>query len=539
MKFFLQHKNLLVMLMFIPLLGILLSNCDITNPTKNIAVVFNTLSVSTTASVNFIDAATRQQIGQNSQNIITVSIAGPDRDKVINLREEAVTTLSTDHGFINIGIRNDITPTPQNPIRISLVAKTNGYILTSIPVTIQSTGNKSYSVTMVNITNPPTGSITSPNTQAKSNSSGQVLTTINVQTNREPLSNGDASMNINNGTGIKDADGNPVTGNLTATAAYFTNKSDASLSALPTGLTATSVDQNGNTSRGYIQAACFASFNVANQNGQVARTFSAPVQMSMVIPSNTRNPSTNSIIKNGDPIPIWSYDETNAQWKYETTANAIGPDNQGNFRVSYSASHLSWWLAAWIQSGGEVCTKNLSLNINGSFSALLLKIKSGNSLIFQTNATSLQNNYIFENVTLPKSLPITIEAYSLLECPSELVGSVSVQDLCSVDNVTLNLNSTTDRADINVDVTAICKDRDPVLKVKPNGYSIFVRTSCGDVNVGTLNNGKITLKGFKLNTNYTFLLEYKNNVYTQIEYVDKTSYVIDYDLSSDACQEFK
>lgn len=540
MKFIFRHKTILFLtVMFISFLGILFTSCDITNPTKNIAVIFNTLSVSTTASVNFIDAATRQQIGQTSQKTVTISIAGPDRDKVINLREEAVTTLTTDHGFINIGIRNDITPTPQNPIRISLVAKTDGYILTSIPVTIQSSGNKSFSVTMVNITNPPTGSITSPNTQAKSNSSGQVLTTINVQTNREPLSNGDASMNINNGTGLRDADGNPVTGDLTATATYFTNKSDASISALPTGLTSNAVDKTGNTIRGYIQAACFTSFNVTSQTGQVARTFSAPVQMSMVIPSNTRNPSTNSLIKNGDPVPIWSYDESNAQWKYETTATAIGPDNQGNFRVSYSASHLSWWLVAWIQSGGEVCTKNLSLNINGSFSALLLKVKSGNSLIFQTNATSLQNNYVFENVTLPKSLPITIEAYSLLECPSELVGSVSVQDLCSVDNINLDLNSSSGRSDVDVDVTAICSDRDPVLKVKPNGYSIFIRTSCGDVNVGTLNNGKITLRGFKLNSNYTFLLEYKNNVYTHDEYVDKTSYVIDYDLSNESCQEFK
>ncbi len=519
-------------------LSICYISCDITNPTKNLSVIFNTLAVSTTASVNFVDAATRQQIGQTSNKPIVVTIAGPDKDKVINLSEELVTTLTTDHGLVNIGIRNDITPTALNPIRITVVAKTDGYILTSIPITINSNGNKSYSVTMVNMNNPPTGSITSPNTPVQSNSSGQVLTTVALQTNKEPLSNGDASMNINTSTTIKDASGIPLTGSLTANAIYFTNKADASLSALPTGLTTNAITQTGNTTRGFIQAACFASFNITSQTGQTARTFSAPVQMSMVIPSSTKNPLTNSNVKNGDPIPIWSYDESNAQWKYETTANAVGPDNQGNYRVSYSAAHLSWWLAAWIQSGGEVCTKDLSLNINGDFSALLLKVKSGNTLIFQTNATSLQSHYEFENLVLPKALPITIEAYSLLECPAELVGSTSISDLCSTDNVELNLNSGPSRANISVDVTAMCTDRKPILKVKPNGYSIFVRTSCGDVNVGILNNGLITLKGFKLNTNYTFMIEYKSNVYTHDEYINKTSYVIDYELTSEACKDF-
>ena len=542
LSLFLKKTKYFIAGLLIVIVSFIYSSCDITNPTKNLAVIFNTLSVQTSASVNFVDAATRQQLGLSSQRNVYVTISGPDKDKVVNQQDQSLSSATTSTGLLNIGIRNDVTPTPSNPIRINIVAQSDGYIITSRPVTIQSTGNRSLTINMVNMSNPPIGSTSSPNTVVRPSSSGELLSPITVQTSREPMTNGDASMTINSGTTIRDASGNPLTGNVTVNATYFTNKSDESMRSLPSGLNVTTISQTGNTQRGVFQVASFASYNIISQSGQTGRNFSAPVNLAISIPSDTRNPQSQNSIRNGDGVPIWSYDESNGQWRQETTATAVGPDSRGNYSVDFSASHLSWWVAAWLAIGGQVCEKDsLVIDITGSYSALLLKIKSPTlGLLAETNVTSSQNHYKFENITLPANLPVTVEAYNLLECPVALVGSVSIPDLCAVSNITLPVNLGTGRNDVEVNISASCRNRDPVLTIQPSGYNVFIQ-SCGqDINVGMLNNGYIKLGGLKLSQtdNYTFAIEYKGKKYYKDTTVTKTLYNIQYDLDNETCSEF-
>ncbi|MCL5028424.1 MAG: hypothetical protein M1480_05315 [Bacteroidetes bacterium] len=519
--------------------AVIYTSCDITNPTKNIAVIFNTLSLNTTASVNFIDAATNQQIGANTQQAINISFTGPDTDKIVTLREESLSTTSTNFGVISFGVRPDITPTPQNPVKVTLVASSNGYVTTSYPIIFQSTGSRSISISMISVSNPPQGTTTSTPTSVPTSNNGTTSSTVNVQTQSSSSTSGNASLSIPSGTTLSDANGNPVTGTLTATVTYSSGQNITSSGAMSSGLSVSFIDSSKSQSQGYIQPASVASFTITNQNGQVVHQLSQPVQLSLSVPNGTINPTTNATIKNGDIVPIYSYDETSQAWQFETKSTASGPDANGNFTLAFTATHLSNWLAGWINSGGQVCTQNITLNIVGDFSALMLKLKVSGTTVLTQNISSNQTQFVFNNVTVPKGLPVTIEAYSLLECPATLVGSVSVSDLCSQNNITLNVNPGNDRSDINVDVTAICADRDPVLKIKPNGYDIFVRTSCGDVNVGTLNNGKITLKGFILNTTYTFGVIYRGEMYSDSHLVDQTNYVFDYNLSADVCKDFK
>lgn len=526
-------------IIIVALFAVIYTSCDITNPTQNIAVIFNTLSLNTTASVNFIDAATNQQIGANTPQVVNISFTGPDTNEIVTLREEPISSTSTNFGVINFGVKPDITPTPQNPVRVTLVVSSAGYVTTSYPVVFQSTGSRSMSVSMISVSNPPQGTTTSTPTSVPTSGNGTTSSTVNVQTQTSSSTSGNASLSIPSGTTLSDANGNPVTGNLSATVTYSSGQNVSSSSSLPTGLSVSFVDSSKNQSQGYVQPVSVASFTITNQNGQVVHQLSQPVQLSLSVPNGTINPTTNAAIKNGDIVPIYSYDETSQAWKFETNSTASGPDANGNFTLAFTATHLSNWLAGWINSGGQVCTQNITLNIVGDFSALMLKLKVSGTTVLTQNISSNQTQFVFNNVTVPKGLPVTIEAYSLLECPATLVGSVSVSDLCSQNNITLNVNPGNDRSDINVDVTAICADRDPVLKVKPNGYDVYILTPCGNIDVGTLNNGKITLKGFKLNTTYTFGVIYKNKLYTNSHLVDQTNYIFDYNLDADVCKDFK
>lgn len=519
---------------------IIYTSCDITNPTKSIAVIFNTLSISTTASVNFVDAATNLQIGSASQKDINVTFSGRDKDKIVSLRAEPVSSVSTNFGVVTFGINPDYTPTPQNPIKIVLTVMCNGYATTNMPLTIQSTGSRSITLKMISVSDPPQGTSTSKPTSVPSDQNGQVSSDVNVQTSGESSTGGGASLSINSGTGITDINGKPLTGNLTASVTYFSGNSSEAVNSLPTGLSVSVTNQSGTTGQGFVQPAAFASYIITNQNGQAASTFNTPIQLSMTVPGSTINPSTNAAIKNGDSVPIYSYNDNLGSWKYETDAKASGPDAAGNYTLTFSASHLSDWLAGWIQSGNNVYTKSLTLNITGKFAALRIEISSNNNSLYSYDINSNQAELSIDTLTVPEGAPVSIKAYNLLDCSKPLVGSLNIPDFSSSTTGTYDLNvDTGDTTAVYVDATAICQDRNPVLKIKPNGYDVYIQNSCGWVDVGTLVNGKITLYGLKLNTTYTFGIIYKDKMYSDSHIVDQTSYTFDYNLDADVCADFK
>lgn len=539
-----NKKSILILsVLVIAALVFSITSCNITDPKQNLAVIFNTISLQTSASVTFVDAANDQQIGSASKKVVNVTFSGKDKSDIVTMRAEPLTSTSTDFGIITFALSDGITPSASNPVKVTLVASSDGYVTTSYPVVITSTGSRSLIVKMIKVDAPPQGTTTSQPTQVSTSGSGTTTTQTQIKTDTTSSSQGSAEITIPSNTTLSDANGNPVTGNVTATVTYSSGTSGSNSGTLPTGLSVGVIDQSGAQSSGYVQPAAVASFTLTNQNGQVVSQLSQPVQLTLAVPGGTINPTTNAAIKNGDEVPIYSFDEDAQAWKFETNSTASGPDAQGNFTLTFQAPHLSSWMAGWIASGAQTCTKSFTLNIHGSYSAITLKVFLGDdeSSIFSTDLTSNDTTFSFDNLTVPKNVPIKIKAYGKLICPNPVVGELDIPDLCSASNpLTLNVNSGSDRQDVFVDVTAICKDRDPVLKIKPDGYDIFVTNSCGnDINVGTLHNGTITLKGFLLNQTYTFKVIYKGKAYSDSHIVDQTTYVFDYDLDPDVCADFK
>ncbi len=533
-----NNKIKISLLAIVLLLSVSYFGCDIKNPVDGLAVIFNTLPINTTASVQVVDAKTGEQVGYQNSETVTIAFQGKDKDKIINLIEEPVTSLKTKTGVANFAIKNDVTPTAANPVKFTIVVSANGYISNSIPVTIKSSGDKSYSINMVKTSAPPQGSSTSDETNVPTDQSGNVTTETTVQTNEESTSGGTASVTIPSGTQVSDSEGRPVKGNLSLTAYYVNPNSGNDLTSLPGGsLSASVVDQQGTTQDGFIEPMALASFDLTNDSGEQIHNFSSPIELTMEIPAGTINKSTNEIIKNGDSVPVYSYDQDNGVWKYETDGVAEGPNSKGNFDVKFQTTHLSWWLVATLNTT-TICNKNLVLNVVGDFTSLEVKLYADNTYMTSVNLTSNQKHFEFQNLSIPSNTPVKAVAYSRLECPAQQVGSVEVSDLCSVDTVNLDVSSSSDIVDVNVQTTAICRDRDPELRFRPDGYAIYIDNGCSLIQVGTLHDGAITLKGFKLNSSYTFKLEYKEAWYDTTVVVDKTFYDIDYVLDNSVCKDF-
>lgn len=510
------------------------THCNITDPVKNIALVFNTLSIGTTASVNFVDAATGQSIGAT----VNLRFTGPNANQIVTTLDEPITSISTQSGALEIGIASSVTPTSQNPVRVTLVASSGGFQTTNYPLIISSAGSHPITVAMIKTSAPPQGTSTAPSTPIQTGSGGQTSATTTVQTSDETTTGGSAEITVPSGTTIKDANGNPLAGSLTVNVTYFSNNQSAN-GALPTGLSAAITNQDGSTGSGFLQAAGFASFSIADQNGQSAKSFSTPVTLSFSVPGSTINPTTNAALKNGDSVPVYTFDETSQTWTFETNGTAAGPNEKGNFSVTFQASHLSDWMAGWIASGAQVCTNDFTLNIAGSYSSLRVKaLLGGKDLAYSAVLSGNKPSFTINSLTVPKGVPVTIQAYTQLQCPEALAGSVTIPDLCATNTVNLDV-SQSGYTDVSVNVTAYCRHLDPPVQVKPNGYDIYVIRSCtGEkVDLGTLNNGLITLHRLKMGETYTFAIFYKNTLYTQEHTVDAVNYTFDYDIDDKVCEE--
>ena len=533
----LKNPRYIIGLFTIALLAIVYSSCNITDPTKNLAVIFNTLAISTNASINIVDAATGVSIGSTTQSVlVNVTFTGPDAGKIVSSLDEPITSLSINKGVGTFGVSSSFTPSAQNPVIATIQASSSGYQTTSYPINIKSTGNSAYTIRMVKISAPPSGASTAPPTPVPTSSGGTTTSTTTTTTGTEPTSGGSAGLTINTGTTIKDASGKPVTGNLTANVTYISGTNNASNGSLPTGLSV-GVTENGQTTQGFIQPAAFASFTVTNQSGQLAKNFDPAISLSFTVSGTTINPITGAAIKDGDTVPIYSFNDATQTWTFETNSTAVSNGN-GDFTLAFQATHLSFWLSGWIASGGAICKNTITLNITGNFSTLKLRVKSSNGeTILEQDAAS--GSFTLSNITVPKGLPVTIEAYSILECPEALVGSTTIQDLCSVNTVTLNASSSS-YVNVDVDVTATCPHKSPVLKVKPSGYEIFILSPCGNKDLGAISDGHITLGGLKMGSTYTFGMIYKNQLYTQDHTVDATSYNFNYDIADSVCNaDFK
>jgi hypothetical protein len=509
-------------------------SCDITSPEKNINVVFNTLSINTSVTVSFTDAATNQAIGLSGQSVlVNLNFTGPNADKIVTQNDKPLTSTSTAYGIVTFCVTNSITPTTANPVMVTLVASSNGYQTTSLPIKIYSTGSTAYTLKMVKISSPPQGSSTAPSTPVQTNSGGQTTVTVTVKTDAELTTGGSAGITINSGTGINDAGGNPLTGTLTANVTYTSGTNGLASGSIQTGWSV-SANQGGSTTQGCLQTAAIALFTITNQNGQLAKNFTSPITLTMSIPGSTVNPLTNVQVKNGDTMPVYSFDESSQTWKFETNSTAAGPDGKGNYTVTFQTTHLSYYSLSWLMS---YCTTNIPLNIVGSYSALEFVFTSPGGGFFLDALVNYSQNPTINNLTFPSGLTIIWTAY-VAGVP---VGTGTMADPCS-GTINLNLPPGPELVDVDVDIIAVCPNLNPVIEVRPSGYELLEINQGnngllgGVIDLGTIMNGKITVKGLKLHATYTFaIISMEGEMYTNDYVIEGKSYTFTYIIPDATC----
>ena len=491
------------------LIGLSFVFCDKKDILDNIKVEVQIENPSTVIAIQFINSATGEVIEDDE---ITLRVEGEDKTKVVDLSGKAQTVYSVMGGFLGIGISKNTIATPENPLRIRFLAEADGYLSSSIPAVIDSTGGESFEMYLVKRSELPTGVTSVIDQSGQCDADGKLNENLQTITPKESETKAGVSISISADTKIKDASGNPLSGQIKTQIIYFNNRSDEALQSFPGGFSVSlSQDRNGSPGGAYFITGGFAAIDITDASGRQARNFEGSAEISIRVPGGTIHPETDLPVQNVDMIGIWSYSSSTGEWKYEQEGILQGPDEDGNFNVSFQTNHLTWWNLDWDYS--PFCDDGLLVNIVGKAAGesikLKLKKKSNNTTI---RTLTITDDWIRFYGYVPKGLATVLYGYN---SQGNVIGSLEISDLCYQGGFsTLYVNGVVG-ATRTFHVQGFCPDNPNVL-VEPS-FPIWFRfegisTWCYG---GVVKNGKITISGLEVPNNYVFKTVYQNTTYTE------------------------
>ncbi len=463
--------------------------CDISDPTEGIVAKLNTKERATTISVVFQDAATGEPVTDTE---VHARIFGQDQGAVIDLLNQSKREFFVRDGFLSFAVRDELRPDTDTPVRFTITATADGYISTSQPVSVVAPGNP-VEINMVNTTpgRLPAGVTGEVNLPIGSMSGGQTTEDINFQSSPDPANDvtAIARFAIQEGTQIRDEQGNPLNGDLVSTFHLFNSENDESLHSFPGGFSANienidEVNETESVDDGFFFiTGGFLSMNIEDQNGRQAAEFNPPMQVSMELSDDQLTEEDGREAREGDTAPIWSYNEEDGAWRFEQNA----PISQGENRleVQFESPHLSWWNIDWI---GPRCWPGLTVNLidyRGSIRAILRR--QANDAWLSGGVTSGdQLQFLYP----PANMAGKLEFYDMHD--RHIHSVENIQDLCQTIDITLPPYET-DEINVTFRGRGICEDPDDI-ELRPN-FPVWYRPA--DVfrwtYAGTVQNGEINM----------------------------------------------
>ncbi len=475
-----------------------ITSCDIKNPVDGIELRVKTLARTTVVSMSIYDAASNNLI---QPNLVSITFKGTNGNDVISMTNKPLTETTTTSGILTFAIDDNIIPTPETPVELTVVVSVDGYVSSSMQLFITSPGASSHSIELANFSAPPTGvvsDVTSGNADA-SGTTAPIVAGSGVESN----TGASASISIPQGTVLKDGNGNPLSGSVETRVTYFNPKDEQSLNSFPGGFSV-----NTGTERGSFVTAGFSAIDMT-VNGTKVENFGDGVEIGIDVPTDVKNPETGANVAPGDKIPLWSYNEDTGNWTLEgevTVPTVLSKSANGKsvYKVTATINHLSYWNLDWFQ---DACYDGITINITGGcFPYLKIKAKRISDDRYFYSGWVYGNDRAVHLYNAPRNVPVMVELWDQSVYPYAKVAEMQVDDLCGTD-VDFPITQTNGMVEVSASVTAICHNSDGTVKSRfyPDNYSIYVKKA-GTYNwnyIGQIINGEISAC-FTLGEEYTF-----------------------------------
>ncbi|MFC1607927.1 hypothetical protein ACFL47_08150 [Candidatus Latescibacterota bacterium] len=505
---------------------VLSPGCDIKSPVEGVKVLINEAPLNAVVAIEVIDSSTGSQVALD-EGLLYMTLKGQDKGAVTDMTEKSQTEFSASTGYFHFAIAQGWDVSPESPIKLTVVINSDKYIPTSRSIEITSTQGETYTISLMRIDDTPEGVTSTVTSEGTTSDTGEVAETIEIVAEPESETGTQVTVTVTEGTVIKDEEGVVLQGDLTTSVTQFTAQTEESLSAFPGGFVAQVVLTEEETEEVIFTTAGFISLEITDEEGNKAKTFDKPVDITIQIPGDIQNPETGTAIKNGDTVPIWYYDEEKARWVHEGDSNAIGPDANGNYSLPFAVTHLSYWSGGWIATVTE-CETGLLVHVVGGFAAVDIKVKKqGDGSYF----TSLEKNlsWLEPSLRLPASLhgtPVTIEAWY----GKDMVGTLDVDYLCDAE---VDFPVVIPGMVVSLTVEVYCEN-DTDRRIRPSRH-IYIDDEGGRKYVGFLNEGRITVYGLESGVIYTFHVFDEGEWYSDSYTVTKASEFLEFPIPADRC----
>lgn len=289
-----------------------------------------------------------------------VIVAGPDEHRLITTVNTKKFRISQD-GTLFLSIDSlGPRPTAQHPLHFTLAVRSPGFYDAVLPV--QISGEQQRSVTLVL---QPINS-NSPIKVAQSFVAGQGILENKWRLATPGVGDGlPIEAVIAKGTHFKDVTGQEVNGNITA---RFQNVDinrpyDTFLINPITHQTIAVTDESGTaTQRQLTQPAGAFLLQLYNDRYQLVKALSVPITVRFTISPQLYHTQAHRVIREGDSIPLFSYDAATDKWQNEP-AGKVKKGSNGQLEYVAEISHLSLWVAGFTK---QYCTSGPTFQLKSN-----------------------------------------------------------------------------------------------------------------------------------------------------------------------------
>ncbi|RMG83040.1 MAG: hypothetical protein D6714_10465 [Bacteroidetes bacterium] len=460
--------------------------------------------------IQYVDAA---EDGWAPQEL-EIEILGPDKDKVRSLLggQEIV----PDRNYVNIGVRKIETPSVDNPLEITVVAKAPGYIPSIHSFVIHSTDMQFATIPMVKIGQNAPG-ITTETTSFNVAATGAAQTT-KFDSGLDYGKQEKATVTVPEGAKVFNANGKELQGEVEVVMAHFDNRHDVAQKAYAGGANTSKniIDVDG-TDLGPGMIIPYGAMTLDMYvNNEEVKTFSKPLKVKMTLNPNSINPLTNQPIQEGDEVVVASYLEQTAEWKIETR-ETVTRNAQGQLEVSYNQPHLSTWVVGAAVPPGcfffqaTVQSPIPAFSTVQRFYYVELRDNATNALL-STNFLRLKNNEIVTFFFVPNTTA-RVDVYDGNSvCEGGLIAQSDPLNLCGFVGL-INVNDdpafkVNEILKAHVEVSGICNETTPTLVVAPTLTILYKDTDdCDETEwspLGVVSGGVGTTTKLRVGNHYDF-----------------------------------
>ncbi len=287
-----------------------------------------------------------EEIGVPLPEDLSITVLGEDRDKVYSVLGEKSLSLDTNLddpavGILQLGVRKIEEPTPEEPVDFTLKFEAEGYETLYRSFSLVEGENRLMTLKMRQHDREMDGVATRASQfDVSSQGAAEEVSFASSPTQRAEL----VEVQVPSGTLVYDQEGVMLTGEVNVMMKHYDLYNGNAANAVPGGQLARHVRDLDGEYIGNVPVKSIAAYSLDMfVDDKEVKTFSEPIDVTFHISENIINPQTYQPYQEGDEVSVLSFDEEEAEWQVEMTAQ-VTRDAYGDLVVNYRQPHLSTWL---------------------------------------------------------------------------------------------------------------------------------------------------------------------------------------------------